>query len=227
MRATMIRTLVVSILAILSVSATPIKRGPTHRIAVVDTGLDLDSEEFKPYLCPTGHRDFTGLGIQDDDGHGSEVTGLIISNARGSDFCIVVYKFFSNRARLSWNSALLGALREINRQRFEVANLSLSGEGFLQDEYSEFKANQFTTFVTAAGNDGVSLDEDPRYPASYGFKNIIVVGALNKFTGKKRELSNYGSIVKNWEKAEATSFATAITTGKIIKARFGKTHYAN
>lgn len=227
MRATKLQATFVSILAALSVSATPLPssatkaRGPKHRVVIVDTGLNFELETIKPHLCPTGHRDFTGTGVQDDDGHGTEVAALIVANAGDANYCLVVYKFFTRKVRRSWNAALISAIREVHQQKFELANLSLSGEGFLQEEQDVFKMNTFTRFIVAAGNDGVNLDEEPRYPASYGFANIEAVGALDKNTNKRLPISNYGSIVRHWEKAEATSYATAIKTGKVIKETFG------
>jgi hypothetical protein len=113
------------------------------------------------------------------------------------------------------------ALAEVSKEKIKLVNLSLSGEGFLKEEDDYFYGNRQITFVTAAGNDAVNLDEEPRYPASYDHGNIIVVGALDKYTGKRHEISNYGNRVKYWEKAEATSYATAIRTGKIIEKKFG------
>lgn len=217
MRATMIRTLVVSILAILSVSATDIPPSTIKRVAVVDTGLDLSAPWAKPYLCPNGHRDFTGTGITDKDGHGSHVTNLIIQNAKGSNFCLVILKFYTNTIHTSWNRALMEALEYIKEERIPIANLSLSGPGFMSDEDRYFASNSTTLFITAAGNNGVNLDEEPYYPASYTYSNILVVGALNKYTGKRLEISNYGRRVTLWEKEDATSYATAVKTGKIVK----------
>jgi len=48
-----------------------------------------------------------------------------------------------------------------------------------------------------------------------------VVGALTE-EGKRQKISNYGTVVTEWEKAKATSYATAIKTGKLIHERFAK-----
>ncbi|GEM_PF-2079656 len=47
-------------------------------------------------------------------------------------------------------------------------------------------------FIASAGNDGLDIDEHPRYPASYDLLNIISVLAT-KDTDQKRTSSNYGS----------------------------------
>jgi hypothetical protein len=84
------------------------------------------------------------------------------------------------------------------------------------------------TFVVSAGNDGVDLDINPRYPASYDCSNIVVVA------NRGARSSNYGSVVSAWEDGvmvwsmlphgeegymTGTSMSTAIRTGRIIYAR--------
>lgn len=221
MRATKLRATFVSIITFLSASATEADKWQPNRVAVIDTGLDIKSDYYKPFLCEDGHKDFTGTGIQDDDGHGTYVANLIVTNSHSDNFCLVIYKFYTNKVKQSWNRALMGALQEVSRQKIKLVNLSLSGEGHLREEDEYFAANRHVTFVTAAGNDGVNLDEEPRYPASYDYPNIFVVGALDRHSGERHIISNYGKRVYRWEKADATSYATAIRTGKIIKEKFG------
>ena len=49
-------------------------------------------------------------------------------------------------------------------------------------------------FVVSAGNDGVSIDNEPIYPASFDLSNMIVVTSSDSF-GRLAPSSNYG--VKN------------------------------
>lgn len=224
MRATKLRATFVSIITLLSASATEAYNWQPNRVAIIDTGLDIKSDYYKPFLCKTGHKDFTGTGIQDNDGHGTDIANLIINNSHTSNFCLVIYKFYTTKVKRSWNEELMNALREVSKEKITLVNLSLSGEGFLKHEDDYFYANRNVTFVTAAGNNDVNLDEDPRYPASYDYPNIKVVGALDKYTGEKHVVSNYGKRVQYWERADATSYATAIRTGKIIKEKFGSTN---
>lgn len=221
MRATKLRATFVSIIAILSASATEADNWQPNRVAVIDTGLDIKSDYYKPFLCKDGHKDFTGMGIQDDDGHGTKVVDLIVRNSNSNNFCLVIYKFFTRKLEFNSNEALISALKEIKTQRIPVANLSLSGAGYIGEEEEEFAKNKFTIFVVAAGNDGVNLDDSPRYPASYEFTNVWAVGALDKYTNQKLKISNYGKRVRHWEKESATSYATAVKTGKLIRILFG------
>jgi subtilisin family serine protease len=221
MRATKFRATFVSIIALFTSAATAQDTRELNRVAVIDTGLDIKSEYYKPFLCPSGHKDFTGTGIQDDDGHGTYVANLIVTNSHTDNFCLVIYKFYTNKIKRSWNRALMEALQDASKQKIKLVNLSLSGAGYMEDEDDFFSNNRDITFITAAGNDGVDIKEDPRYPASYDYPNIWVVGALDRHSGERHEVSNYGYRVRFWEKADATSYATAIKTGKVIKQKFG------
>lgn len=215
----MIKTLVVSIIILFMAIVAKAE----NRVAVIDTGLDIESEYYKPFLCKTGHKDLTGTGIKDEEGHGTEIVNLIIKNSESTNFCLVIYKFFSRKKRTESSDFLMQALLLIAKEKITLVNLSLSGSGYLKEEDEYFASNRFITFIAAAGNDGVNLDFQPRYPASYDYPNIVVVGALDKYTSQKIPISNYGRRVQHWEKAEATSYATAIKTGKVIKERFGRT----
>jgi hypothetical protein len=211
----------VSILSINTASSGNIVAYEKNRVAVVDTGLDINSEYYKPFLCKKGHKDFTKTGIQDNDGHGTEIVDLIIKNAKTQNYCLIIYKFFTATVKKGWNEELLQALEEVHREKIKIANLSLSGEGFIQEEDEYFRKNNLTLFITAAGNDGVDLDKSPRYPAYYNHSNILVVGAIDPRTKKINRVSNYGKRVLYWEEGTATSYATAVKTGKLIEEKFG------
>lgn len=192
-----------------------------NRIAVVDTGINVN-EKNKPYLCKDGHEDFTGYGLHDREGHGTEVVQHIIDNSNTKNFCIVVFKFWERE--LSTQQAIsstVSAFRKAKELKIKLINYSANGNTRTEEEELFIKNNPEITFVVAAGNDNVNLDFSPRYPASYGYNNVFVVGAL-AFDGKKHRVSNYGSVVSFWEKAHATSFATAIKTGKIVHQRFAR-----
>lgn len=211
---------------IVSFTGISVDAGQTqkNRVAVIDTGLDIKSDNYKPFLCKDGHKDFTGTGIGDRDGHGTAIVDLIIKNTKTKNFCLVIYKFFTAQVKQSWNRALLNALEEVRKEKIQLANLSLYGQGFIEEEDEYFRKNNFTLFITAAGNDGINIDRNPRYPASYGYQNIWVVGALTPGTNSVNKISNYGQTVVYWEEATATSYATAIKTGKLIEEKFGKTN---
>lgn len=192
-----------------------------NRIAVVDTGINVN-EKNKPYLCKDGHEDFTGYGLYDAEGHGTEVVQYIIDNSNTKNFCVVVFKFWERGLSTQQTiSNTVSAFRKAKELKIKLINYSANGNTRTEEEDLFIKNNPEITFVVAAGNDNVNLDISPRYPASYGYNNVFVVGALAP-DGKKHKVSNYGSVVSFWEKSYATSFATAIKTGKIVRQRFAR-----
>jgi thermitase len=202
-------------------------------VGVVDTGLDLNDPRLKDHLCPIGHKDFTGEGIKDINGHGTHVTGLIEQYAKNGNYCIQVYKYFqeSVKGQVNLDRELL-ALHEAIKNGVDIVNFSGGGPQLNEEESLIIKNHPEVTFVVAAGNDGRDLD-DPfyeYYPAQLFYKNMIVVGGLDVM-GNKVPSSNYSRRIKTKELGEnvrstypdgqfaylsGTSQATAIATGKLV-----------
>ena len=91
-----------------------------NRVAVIDTGINVNDKN-RPYLCQSGHEDFTGFGLQDEEGHGTKVVEYIIDNAKTKNFCIVVLKFFERTLSTERVlSATVRALREVKRQNIKL-----------------------------------------------------------------------------------------------------------
>lgn len=201
------------------------------KVAVIDTGLDLQDPRFFGHLCPNGHADFTKTGLNDTNGHGTHVTGLIKKYAGNGDYCFVIIKYFTGKGEDM--DAYLEALREAIAQNPAIVNMSLSGETASVEERNLICDHPNITFIVAAGNEALNLDVKKRYPASYGCNNTIVVGALFL------KSSNYGSVVSDWEagidilstlpngkegRLTGTSMSCAITTGRLI---YAETHKPN
>jgi subtilisin family serine protease len=192
-----------------------------NRVLVIDTGLDIKATKYQPFLCKDGHRDFTGTGLDDRNGHGTVVVDLIIENARTKNFCLVIFKYFDEPNSGPHVDTFVVALKNVAKAKPKLVNVSVSGEGFRKDEFFAIRNAGASLFVVAAGNDNVDLLLNPRYPANYPLSNVVVVGALDPKTGEKEAHSNYGQVVSFWERATSTSYATAIKTGKIVNKRFG------
>lgn len=225
---------------------TPISTGFTSdcqkqlKVAIIDTGLNLDDPRFKDHLCPYGHKDFTGQGLDDVEGHGTHVAGSIVKFADHANYCLLIYKYYTEGStdsqRLGWE---LLSLEEAIKNGANIVNFSGGGGGFNETESLLIQYNPKVTFVVAAGNEHHDIDirGNEYYPASYFFINEIVVGALDK-NGKRVSSSNWGKKVK-WELGEnilstipcknrsglvdgcngymtGTSMATSVVTGKIL-----------
>jgi hypothetical protein len=151
----------------------------TLRIGVVDSGLDISDSRFRNHICATGHKDFSGEGLEDTNGHGTEMVGLIEQYAGDGDYCLVIYKYYSEKNPPKVNMEHeVDALIEAAKDGVKIVNLSSSGPKFIEKEYLAIRNNPKTTFVVAAGNDRLNLDipGDEIYPGSYFLKNEVVVG---------------------------------------------------
>lgn len=176
------RYLILLILMNLDVYAKPIK------IGVIDTGFSY-SNKHNIKFCKNEHFDATGTSLNDINGHGTNIIGLISNNISNFNYCIVIIKFFNNNGGNSL-SALIKSLRYALSIKVNILNLSLGGYGFSQEEKTLISKilDSGTSVVAAAGNDRVNLDvKCSYYPACYD-KRIHVIGntSLN---------SNYGTIV--------------------------------
>ena len=235
-------------------SLSEVNRDTPIKVAIIDTGLDLNDVRFKQ-LCKTGHENFTAepsthhvdsMDTTDVQGHGTHVAGLIQKYAGfNTDYCLLIYKFYSNSA--SGKENLLNeasAIRQAVREGASIINISAGGAESSEEEYAAIKNNPNVTFVVAAGNQGKNID-DPKnkfYPASYALKNEIIVGSVDS-RWVRSPTSNYGSVVTDWEvgvgvlsylngpnlmgRLSGTSMATAIKTGKIVAARIFLCHSKN
>lgn len=205
------------------------------KVAIIDSGLDRTDPSFR-HVCETGHYNFVTFGYDTDDelGHGSYIAGLIEKFANNQNYCLLIYKVMGDSSATMKADKIPFAIREAVRRGAQVINMSLGGDGFLEQEYLAIKENPKVTFVVAAGNDGKELGRDYKYyPASYGLPNVIVVGAQD-FGGTKLSTSNYGSTVNVWEvgigplvsykrgtlvSMSGTSVATAIHTARIVSVK--------
>lgn len=200
------------------------------RVVVLDSGLDLKDERFQGVLCKDGHKDFTGTGIKDTNGHGTHIASIIMEYAKDADYCLVIVKYY-DETKHNNTETYLDAVAYLDGENIQVVNISGGGPKILLREHLFIAENTKTKFFVAAGNDNKDLDKTcSYYPACYKkLKNKTVVGSkCNTF---KSKFSNYGTIINSWEcgeqvlgnlpdgtigKYSGTSQATAIATGKYI-----------
>jgi subtilisin family serine protease len=174
-------------------------------VAVIDTGADSEHADLAANLL-SGVR--TGLGGQvqavpnsEDPGtHGTMVSGVIAAvgnNGLGTSGVCWRASVLPIRAEVEGElrlSAIVDAIYHAVFQGTRVINMSFGAESsnYLLFRALRFAHDQKALLVASAGNDGVDLDASPRYPASYGFPNLLTVAALDR-DGELAEFSNYGS----------------------------------
>jgi len=213
------------------------------KVAVIDTGFDWAKKD-KINLCNTGHKDFTNTSLQDNVGHGTNVSGLIHKYAKNSNYCQVIIKYFNKKKGVSPEISAK-AIRHAVRLGVDFINYSGGGLGSNKKERLAVSEalSKGIKFIAAAGNNNDDLDyECNYYPACYYRmqKNMIVVGSKSKILTSfpvfnyniVTNYSNYGKVVDVWENGNkqkalghtltGTSQATAIHTGKLIRQMYNK-----
>jgi hypothetical protein len=186
------------------------------RVAVIDTGKPIITDA---PVCPTGHKDFSGLGIRDTHGHSGHIadvldqhvkqklrTSLFNANRDNSEFnkdigyCIVFFKYYNELATGTENLiASNQALEEATRQKVDVIVYAGGGAAYDHREARAVKAalNAGIKMIAAAGNEGMDTSIHPYFPAQYDSR-IQMVGNLTS-SGSRGPLSNFGPRVSFWE----------------------------
>lgn len=215
------------LLTVISVNAFAGQR--TLRVAVLDTGLNLNDPRFAGVLCRSGHKDFTNTSIEDYDGHGTEVVGLIRKFAHNARYCLIIVKYWSKG--VSSTRAYADALNYVYTLKPDVVNLSGGGHHPIASELLVIASNPHITFIVAAGNHNEPAEKF--YPGAYGatFGNVRTIGSLDG--GNRASFSNYGTFLK-WRQGKnipvmqlfgnegvdsGTSMSTAIYTGEYLNGK--------
>lgn len=198
------------------------------KIAIIDTGIK-EKNQLKRFMCSEGHKDFTGTGLVDREGHGTNIAGIIAKKMDPTKQCIVVIKFFDPLAQ-NQTTALLQSFRWAYQQNVKFVNYSGGGAGKNSAEEEAIKKLLDANVVVsvAAGNDSKNLSLDCYYyPACYAFQNKNFHVVDNGQGSYRSRSSNWGGPVTDTENGEnvegegiiltGTSQATAVLTGKLIK----------
>jgi subtilisin family serine protease len=175
------------------------------RIAVIDSGADLDHAELIDVLI-SGY-DFVNNDSEpeDDAGHGTKVTGIIGAKGKNSiKTCGVAWSSnieimplkFMKQDGSSTTGYTSDAIEAINYAVNNGAQIINASWGF--DTYSHsledainYAKSKGVLFICSAGNNSENNDETAHYPSNYKIDNIIAVAAMNRY-GELASFSNYG-----------------------------------
>ena len=170
--------------------------------------------------------------------HGTHVAGIIAADPAYGPVTgvapsakIIAGQFIGNTGGGSLGDAIV-AMNAVAAQGAKVINMSWGGAGCVDSLKSAVQSlsDQGIIVVTAAGNDGVNSDEQPDYPAAFGFANQINVAATAS-SDQIIYFSNYGFNTVNLgapgvgiystipgnkvESMDGTSMAAPMVTGTI------------
>lgn len=175
--------------------------------------------------------------LKDHFGHGTHVSGLILGQDQSvisKNVKLMILKYYDTPKNKK-QTPFEFSKKALNYAIKNNANIiNYSGGGTLSDaeEYQILKKAESKNIIiiAAAGNEGISLEKSPYYPASYALRNIIGVGSKGP-TNDKSSWSNYDkntlfapgeNLISDLPegkkgKMSGTSQATAWLTGFIIK----------
>jgi subtilisin family serine protease len=169
-------------------------------VAVLDTGIDADHQDFAGRLGPS--KDFSGKGnVDDGNGHGTHVASTVAGSGAASDgrykgvapgATIAVGKVLDDFGDGTADTVIAGMQWAATEAKAKVVNLSLGGgptDGVdpVSDVLNTLSREYGTLFVVAAGNDG--MDEWVSSPAVAD--EALAVGSVSK-TDVLSEFSNRG-----------------------------------
>jgi subtilisin len=172
--------------------------GNSVGVAVVDTGIDLTN----PDLQPVGSNCFTAfVSCQDDNGHGTHVTGIIAARDNLIDVVPYAVKVLNNLGQGSDSTVMAGldwiaANWNLVSPPIRVINMSLGRPGTLDDNPALGQAIQalyalgITTVVSAGNDPGREVSQN--VPATY--PEVMAIASTTALNGSNDCRTFVGSI---------------------------------
>lgn len=164
---------------------------PVVKVAVLDTGVDSDLECMEGRLL-NGAKNFcssvSGRYPEDDHGHGTMVTNIIVSHTF-SNVQILPIKVMNSSGE-GYDSQIVNGIIYAMEYGVDMINLSIGGDGdkSVYKSLMEKASNNGIAVLVAAGNDG--KDVNSCTPAN--IKSSITISAVNKNDEFSSTFSNYG-----------------------------------
>lgn len=227
-------------------------------VAIVDSGIDFNHTNLKndiwvnPLEIAGNNKDDDNNGYIDDisgwdfvdsdnspvDGfyHGTHVAG-IIDTVSNSNVKLLPIRFMDNNGS-GTSGAAAAAITYAVGLKLRGANIvsincsfggSSTNNSMLANAIKTANDNNIVV-VLAAGNNGINMDIDPKYPGSLNYSNTLTVGAINPDLSLAG-YSNYGKNTvsvaspgtsiystlpgNNYGYISGTSMATAVVSGQV------------
>lgn len=205
--------------------------GEGIKVAVLDTGVDVDHPDLKDGIIAT--HDFTGDGVEDVNGHGTHCAGIIGAHLNNVGFVgvapkaeLLIAKVLGNDGSGAFSWIADGVLWAVE-QGADIISMSLGGPTSSHRLYQAIHVAlaKGVMVICAAGNEGSLFQNSIGYPGRYG--GVITVashdenGNRSGFSSRGGEIdvmapgSNIWSTYVNGSYAElsGTSMATPFVSG--------------
>lgn len=155
--------------------------GEGIKVAVLDTGIDTDHPDLMDAVA--GHKDFTGDGIEDTNGHGTHCAGIIGARKNGVGFVgvapkctLLIGKVLDNSGSGSYEWIASGIDWAV-QEGADIISMSLGGPGTEPTLHRaiHLALAEGRTVICAAGNEGSFGVNTIGYPGRYG--SVITIAA--------------------------------------------------
>jgi type VII secretion-associated serine protease mycosin len=212
----------------------------SYKVAVVDTGVDLDHPDLSSRINPGYDFINNDSSADDDNGHGTVVAGIataITNNRKGVAGAawrggIIPVKVL-DATGVGTDATVASGITWAADHGAKVINLSLGGpaDSPVLSEAVDYAAGKGVVLVASAGNDGSNA---PSYPAAYS--RVLAVSATDR--GYFDWFSNYGWWVdvaapginitgtypaagaqEEYAQGSGTSFSAALVSGLVLLVR--------
>ncbi len=182
-------------------------------VAILDSGIDLKSPEFKGRLWVNAAASKRGRpahgwnfvantsDVQDDYGHGTHVAGVIGAAANDGQGIVgidrnarlMILKVLDARGG-GTPEAAAAALIFAADNGARVVNASWATDVYSQALYDAvaYADAKGVVIVTAAGNEAADVDSRPVYPAAFDLPNVLVATAIDP-SGNLADFASYGA----------------------------------
>jgi len=219
----------------------------TIKVGVIDTGFAFNStwpnlkakddqgfKLVKPKLCKD-RKNFTNETVNDINGHGTHIAGIIAKFAQNKNYCLVIIKYYSS-SQPAYQTVInmTNAINYAVKEGVDIINISSTGHIFNPFEAKAVKnaLNNHIRVIAAAGNEGRKITyKDAIYPAMDDLR-VSVVESLQSNGLYLADYSNFNHLLFHYKEIgehvlsllpnnsigymSGTSQATATLTGKII-----------
>ncbi len=188
-------------------AAWDITQGNGVKIAILDTGINLNHPEFSQKILTT--KDFIGTGIEDQYGHGTHVTGIAAARTNNSigisgtcpECILIIVKVLDDQGS-GPDSILIQGIIWAADEGAKVINMSFGGTGnsTAKQDAINYAWNKGAVLVASAGN-GVCLNPSSCTQHNYTQKNYpgandnVVSVATTDNKDQKASFSSYGTWV--------------------------------